>query len=89
MAEHPIGILVRCDKPALLASRAFSENHVVEVRIDEDGAGVLLRTRSADQVYMLINRAVLEEGLTVEGVAPVDDDVHSVYSYLIGQNGRL
>jgi ABC-2 type transport system ATP-binding protein len=87
MAEHPMGIRVRCDKPGLLASRAFSENHVVEVRIEEDGAGVLVRTRSADQLYMLINRIVLEEGLTVEGVTPVDDDVHSVYTYLIGSNG--
>jgi ABC-2 type transport system ATP-binding protein len=87
MAEHPIGILVRCDKPALLASRAFSESHVVEVKIDDDGAGVLIRTRSADQLYMLLNRVVLEDELTVEGVIPVDEDVHSVYSYLIGSNG--
>jgi ABC-2 type transport system ATP-binding protein len=87
MAEHPMGIRVRCDRPALLASRAFSENHVVEVRIEEDGTGVLVRTRSADQLYMLINRVVLEEGLTIEGVTPIDDDVHSVYSYLIGSNG--
>jgi len=87
MSEHPIGILVRCDKPAVLASRAFSENHVVEVRIDDDGVGVLLRSRSADQLYTLVNRVVLAEGLTVEGVIPVDEDVHSVYSYLIGSNG--
>jgi ABC-2 type transport system ATP-binding protein len=87
MSEHPIGILVRCDRPALLASRAFSENHVVEVRIEEDGAGVLLRSRSADQLYALVNRVVLEEALTIEGVTPVDEDVHSVYSYLIGSNG--
>ena len=87
MLEHPMGIRVRCDRPALLASRAFGENHVVEVRIEEDGGGVLVRTRSADQLYMFINRVVLEEGLTIEGVIPVDDDVHSVYSYLIGSNG--
>ena len=71
----------------MLSSRAFTENHVVEVRIDEEGTGVLVRTRNADQLYMLINRIVLEEGLTIEGVIPVDEDVHSVYSYLIGSNG--
>jgi len=87
MAEHPMGILVRCDRPAVLASRAFSENHVVEVRIDDDGTAVLVRTRSADQLYTLINRVVLEDGLTIEGVTPVDEDVRSVYSYLIGTNG--
>jgi ABC-2 type transport system ATP-binding protein len=87
MSEHPIGILVRCDRPALLASRAFSENHVVEVRIEDDGAGVLLRSRSADQLYTLVNRVVREEALTIEGVTPVDEDIHSVYSYLIGSNG--
>jgi ABC-2 type transport system ATP-binding protein len=87
MSEHPIGILVRCDKPALLASRAFGENHVVEVRIEDDGTGVLLRSRRADQLYALVNRVVLEEALTIEGVTPVDEDVHSVYSYLIGSNG--
>src|SRR5262249_35848716 len=30
MSEHPIGILVRCDKPALLAIPAFCDNHGVE-----------------------------------------------------------
>jgi len=89
MVEHPIGILVRCDRPALLASRAFAENHVVDVRIDDEGAAVLLRTRSPDQLYLLINRVVLEDGLTVEGVAPTDDDAHSVYSYLIGSTGNV
>ena len=89
MAEHPMEILVRCDQPALLARRAFSENHVVEVRIEEDGTGVLVRTRNLDQLYMLINRVVLEEGLTIEGVIPVDEDVHSVYSYLIGSDGAI
>jgi ABC-2 type transport system ATP-binding protein len=89
MSEHPIGIRVRCDKAALFASRAFTENHVVEVRIEEEGGGVLVRTRSADQLYMLINRSVLEDGLTIEGVTPIDDDVHSVYSYLIGSNGAV
>jgi len=87
MSEHPIGILVRCNKPGLLASRAFNEDHVVEVRIDDEGTGVLVRTRHADQLYALITRVILEDKLKVEGVTPVDEDVHSVYSYLIGTNG--
>jgi ABC-2 type transport system ATP-binding protein len=87
MAEHPIGIFIRCDRPAVLARHAFAEDHVVEARIVESRTGVLVRTRNPDQLYMLINRVVLEDGLTIEGVTPADDDVHSVYSYLIGSNG--
>ena len=59
----------------------------LELSAADDGAAVLVRTRSLDQLYMLINRVVLEDGLTIEGVTPADDDVHSVYSYLIGTNG--
>lgn len=87
MPEHPIQVLVRCDRPALLASRMFELDQVVEVKIQEDGGGLLIRTRSADSFYRRLNQAVLETGLEIEAVAPTDEDVHSVYQYLIGSNG--
>jgi ABC-2 type transport system ATP-binding protein len=87
MPEHPIQVLVRCDRPGLLASRLFELDHVVEVKIQEDGGGLLIRTRNADSFYRKLNQAVLETGLEVEAVAPADEDVHSVYQYLIGANG--
>ncbi len=87
MPEHPIQVLVRCDRPGVLASRLFELDHVVEVKIQEDGGGLLIRTRNADSFYRKLNQAVLETGLEVEAVAPADEDVHSVYQYLIGSNG--
>lgn len=87
MPEHPIQVLVRCNRPGLLASRLFELDHVVEVKIQEDGGGLLIRTRNADSFYRKLNQAVLETGLEVEAVAPADEDVHSVYQYLIGANG--
>ena len=85
--EQPMQILVRCDRPALLASRLFLQDHVVEAKIAADGKGLLLRTRDADGFYLLLNRVILESGLVVESVAPADDDVNSVYQYLIGAEG--
>lgn len=85
--DHPIQVLVRCDRPGLLASRLFQQDHVVEAGILDDGKGLLVRTRDADRLYLLLNQVVLEEGLEVESVAPADDDVHSVYQYLIGTEG--
>jgi ABC-2 type transport system ATP-binding protein len=85
--EHPMQILVRCASPNLLASRLFSQDHVVEAKLNNDGKGVLVRTRDADQFYLLLNRIVVEEGIGLETVAPADDDVNSVYQYLIGGSG--
>ena len=85
--EQPMQILVRTLRPEVLAARLFTARAAVEARISADGKGLLLRTRDADATYLMLNRVVLEEGLEVESVAPADDDVNSVYQYLIGAEG--
>ena len=85
--EQPMQILVRCDNPGGLAARLFQDRHMVEAKISNDRKGLLLRTNDADSFYLLLNRVVLESGLEVESVAPADDDVNSVYQYLIGADG--
>jgi ABC-2 type transport system ATP-binding protein len=85
--EHPAQVSIRCDRPSLLASRVFALDSVMEARIDDDGKGVLVRTRDADRFHLLLNQVVLENGLAIEAVAPADADVNAVYQYLIGSNG--
>ncbi len=85
--DQPMQILVRCDKPGMLAARLFERDHVVEAKVHEDGKGLLVRTRDADSLYLLLNRIVMDSDLEVEAVAPADDDVNSVYQYLIGPEG--
>ena len=87
MPEHPIQVLIRCDRPAALAARLFEMDHVVEVKLQEDHRGLLIRTRDADEFYRYLNRAVLETRLRIETVTPADDDVYAVYQYLIGSDG--
>jgi len=82
--EEPIQVLVRCDRPALLASRLFTSDHVSGVTLHDDRQGLLVATRDADSFYLDLNRLVLEDGLVVEQVAPADADVGAVYRYLIG-----
>jgi ABC-2 type transport system ATP-binding protein len=86
--RHPLQILIRCDRPAVLASQVISQDHVVEVKMHEDRGGLLVSTRDAESFYLLLNRIVLEHDLRVEAVTPADEDVHAVYRYLIGP-GRL
>jgi ABC-2 type transport system ATP-binding protein len=85
--DQPMQILIRCDHPNALAARLFQQEQIVEAKIHPDGKGILLRTADADGFYLLLNRVVLETGLQVESVAPADDDVNSVYQYLIGSEG--
>jgi ABC-2 type transport system ATP-binding protein len=85
VTDHPMQILVRCRQPHVLAAGLFTAEHVVEVRVHPDGEGVLVRTRDAAACHRLLNRIVLEKQLDLESVAPADDDVGSVYQYLIGE----
>ncbi len=82
--EHPIQVLIRCNKPQMLASKIFESEHVVEAKVHVDGGGLLVKTRNAGEFYLMMNRIATMNGIEVETVAPVDDDVQSLYEYLIG-----
>jgi len=87
MEDHPIQILIRCDRPAVVASSVFHQDSVVEARIHTDGGGLLVSTRNPDQFYELLNRIILEHRIAVESVSPADENVNAVYQYLVGSNG--
>jgi ABC-2 type transport system ATP-binding protein len=89
IVEQPMQILIRCDRPQLLAARLFDHEHTVEARIHEDGHGLFVKTRRPDDFYLLLNRVVTENGLRVESVAPADDDLSAVYQYLISSDGGV
>jgi ABC-2 type transport system ATP-binding protein len=82
--EHPMQVLIRCNRPAALAAKVFDEDSVVEARLHSDGGGLLVKTRDADKFYKLLNHIALN-GIDIETVAPADDNVNSVYEYLIGE----
>jgi ABC-2 type transport system ATP-binding protein len=57
----------------------------IEVRIHNDERGLLIKTRDPDRFYLMLNHMALN-GIDIESVAPADDDVNSVYEYLIGND---
>jgi ABC-2 type transport system ATP-binding protein len=81
--EQPMQILVRCSDPSRFAAKVFEQDSVVEAKVHKDGKGLLVRTRDPDKFYLLLNRIALN-GISVESVIPADDDVNSLYEYLIG-----
>jgi ABC-2 type transport system ATP-binding protein len=87
ISDQPMQILIRCDRPEYLASRLFHEQQVVEARLHADRGGLLVRTRSAETFYKLLNHIALN-GVRIESVAPADEDAQSVYEYLIGDSAQ-
>ncbi len=87
MQEHPMQILIRCNDPSKLASYVFAQDHVVEARMHEDRGGLFVKTRDADRFYLLLNEVAASGEVSIESVAPVDDDLSAVYQYLIGTPG--
>lgn len=81
--EHPTQILIRCDRPRELAAKLFESGYTIEASIHNDERGLLLKTRDADRFYLAINQLALN-GIQIDSIAPADDDVLSVYEYLIG-----
>jgi len=81
--EQPMQVMIRCGKPASLAAKVFEHDSVVEARMHSDGKGLLVKTRDPDKFYLLLNQLALN-GIGLESVVPADDDVNSLYEYLIG-----
>ena len=84
--EQPMQVLVRCSEPSKFAAKVFEQDSVVEAKVHKDGRGVLIKTKDPDKFYLLVNRIALN-GISVESVVPADDDVNSLYDYLIGSEG--
>ena len=85
--EHPTQILIRCTRPRALAAKMLEEEIAIDISIHKDERGLLLKTRDADRFYLALNDLALHEngnGIDIESIAPADDDVLSVYEYLIG-----
>lgn len=81
--EQPMQILIRCADPNALASRFFEEDHIVEVRMHVDRKGLLVKTSNPDRFFTLMNHVAVG-GQEIESVASIDDNVNSVYEYLVG-----
>ena len=83
--EHPSQYIVRCrDRSASgVASLLFGEEHVTEIKINDDRMGMLVMTSDREQFARALGRIALD-GHTIEGVVPADENVDAVYEYLIG-----
>jgi len=82
--ERPSQFIVRCRNASRVASVLFNEDHITEVRLNEDRMGLLVMTRDREQFSRAISRIALD-GYGIDTVIPADENVDALYEYLIGE----
>ncbi|WP_321470310.1 ABC transporter ATP-binding protein [uncultured Paludibaculum sp.] len=81
--EHPSQFIIRCRDASRIASLLFSEEHVTEIKLNDDKLGLLVMTRNREEFARALSRIALN-GHDVTSVIPADENVDALYEYLIG-----
>ncbi|MDM7997894.1 MAG: ABC transporter ATP-binding protein [Acidobacteriota bacterium] len=82
--EHPCQFIIRCNNASKVAALLFNEEHITEIRLNEDRLGLLVLTRNSEQLSRSIGRIALD-GFKIDSVIPADENVDALYEYLIGE----
>ena len=87
--EHPSQYIVRCrdTNASGVAALLFGEEHITEIKLNDDRMGMLVMTRDREQFARALARIALD-GHRIESVMPADENVDALYEYLIGGESR-
>lgn len=80
--EHPHRVFIECDKPRLLAKELIELDHVVTVDLNDEGISV--ETASPERFYLEFPKSAIKAEVEVRGMYSPDDNLESVFKYLIG-----
>jgi ABC-2 type transport system ATP-binding protein len=81
--ERPSQYIIRCRSASEVAALLFGEDHITEIKLNDDRLGMLVKTRDREQFSRALGRIALD-GHKVESVVPADENVDALYEYLIG-----
>jgi ABC-2 type transport system ATP-binding protein len=83
ISEHPSQFIIRCRDASRIASLLFCEDHVTEIKVNDDRLGLLVLTRNREEFSQALTRISMA-GYVIDGVIPSDESVDALYEYLIG-----
>ncbi len=81
--DHPSQFIIRCRDASRIAALLFNEDHITEIRLNEDRLGMLVMTKDREQFSRALGR-IAGAGTRIDGVIPADENVDALYEYLIG-----
>jgi ABC-2 type transport system ATP-binding protein len=83
--QRPYHVRVACDAPRRLAAAMVSLPSVDAVRIDPDGAVIVL-SRNVRDLQLELPRLARTSSISLRRVEPLDDSLESVFGYLVEGN---
>ncbi len=83
MDDRPHRVRLRADKARELATALFERGSVLAVRMDDDDTA-LVDAVDAARLRRDVVVVAAELGISLREVAPLDDDLESVFRYLVG-----
>lgn len=82
--KHPHRIRIDTPNPREVGQRVAALPYVISLRFDPTGRAVELETRNPDEFYQFVSSLVLEDGLAIDGLSSPDNNLESVFRYLVG-----
>ena len=92
--DQPLSVRIDVPDPRRLAALLVNRPDVVGVDLEpkvltEPGIGSLVvRARNPRRFYEDLGRLVIEEGVAVTRLEPLDDSTHAILGYLLGGSGK-
>ena len=87
--DHPLSVRIDADQPRELAARLIGFVDVVGVDLGDGGdESMVVRARNPRRFFRDFTRLVLEEGVEVRRLEPLDDSAHAILGYLLGAGRR-
>jgi ABC-2 type transport system ATP-binding protein len=81
--KHPHQIRIETDEPRKAAQLLASLPNIVSMKFDKSGDSLQLEVREPDSFYDALSRAVTEQGLVIRGFSSPDNNLESVFKYLV------
>lgn len=81
--RHPHQVRIACDKPRVLAAELVVHEDVQGVKVEPDGEHVIVETNRPRTFFAALPEIALEGGATVRGFTTSDDNLKSLFEYLV------
>ncbi len=83
MDDRPLRIRVRCSNPRVLGSRLLESKSVASLTVEDDA--VVVDTVDASTFRREVAKACAASNIRLQEILPLDDDLESVFRYLVSR----